>query len=613
MPFAAIRARIGPGGIIVLASVLTALLFALATYPGHWAKRKSGDYFDIDSMMRLVEVRDIVNGRGWYDPVLTQVMRPEGVAMHWSRLVDGPVAGLMALFRPLASAATAETIALTLWPFGLMIAFFALQARIAMRLAGPKITMAALLPALVIAATADWSTHHFLIGNIDHHGAMIVLVLALLALAPSLAAHRGAAIAAGVLVAMIPAVAIEGVPYAVAFLAWAVFAWVIYPARFGQTASLFYGAIAVAGTGFFALLVGPERYSLAQCDVYSLPYAAVLAGGGVGMVAVTRIASGAKSMIVRLGATIPVAALALGVMALTGAECFGGPYHMISPDLQAIWLDRIVDARSLGVLFFGAPMLYSLLLLAPLVALGATIWFTVTATGDERANWWLVLVMLVAGLATMFIQLRGLMFVAAFAVAPCAVLVTRLRPLPDTGRVSAGRYAAWMAAWLGSFAILHYAFIPTNSSAGSMQQAVAAPTRDGLSAVVDTDCMLAASHEELAALDPAVVLSMPGLGVPILLHTPHRIWAATFHRFGQDIVDSLAFFTAADPRQAAAAHAGAYLAVCMTSRESRVYSASAQSGLITQLMAGNPPSWLLPISLQQNTALRIYRIVAPGR
>ncbi|MHA1189856.1 MAG: hypothetical protein ACTSSQ_05270 [Alphaproteobacteria bacterium] len=218
----------------------------------------------------------------------------------------------------------------------------------------------------------------------------------------------------------------------------------------------------------------------------------------------------------------------------------------------------------------------------------------------------------------MFIQLRGLMFVAAFAVAPCAVLVTRLRPPPD-GKLADGRpvpvtrYAAWMAAWLGSFAILHYALIPTNSSAGSMQQAVAAPTQDGLSAVVDTDCMIAASHEELAALDPAVVLSMPGLGVPILLHTPHRIWAATFHRFGQDIVDSLAFFTTADPKQAAATHAGAYLAVCMTSRESRVYSASAQGGLITQLMAGNPPDWLQPVSMRQDTALRIYRIIAPGR
>ncbi|MHA1189857.1 MAG: hypothetical protein ACTSSQ_05275 [Alphaproteobacteria bacterium] len=394
--FVAIHARLGPGRIIVLASVLTALLFALATYPGHWAKRQSGGYFDIDSLMRLVEVRGILAGRGWFDPVLTQVVRPDGVAMHWSRLVDGPVAGLMALLRPLAGVAQAENIALALWPFGLMIAFFALQARIATRLAGQKITMATLLPALVIAATADWSTHHFLIGNIDHHGAMIVLVLALLAIAPSIATHRGAAIAAGVIVTMIPAVAIEGVPYAVAFLAWAVVAWAINPARFCESASLLYGAIAVAAACFLVLLAGPERFSLAQCDVYSLPYAAVLAVGGIGMVAVTRFAGGANSMIVRLGATVPVAALALGVLALTGSECFGGPYHMISPDLQAVWLDRIVDARSLGALFFGAPMLYSLLLLAPLVALGAAIWFTLTATGDERANWWLVLVMLVA-------------------------------------------------------------------------------------------------------------------------------------------------------------------------------------------------------------------------
>jgi hypothetical protein len=51
----------------------------------------------------------------------------------------------------------------------------------------------------------------------------------------------------------------------------------------------------------------------------------------------------------------------------------------------------------------------------------------------------------------------------------------------------------------------------------------------------------------------------------------------------------------------------------MTSRESRVTSAAAPHGLITQLMAGDPPDWLQPTSTRRDTALRIYRIVKPAR
>ncbi len=604
---------IGPSGRIVVFGALTALVFALVTYPGHWAKLQSGQYFDIDSMMRLVEVRDLLDGRGWFDPTQTRVGRPGGVEMHWSRLIDGPVAGLMALLGPFLGPAAAERVAFAVWPFALLFAFFCLQARIATRLAGP----AALFPALVIAATADWSTHHFLIGNIDHHGTMIVLVLALLALAPALGTSRLAAAAAGGIVAVIPAVAIEGVPYAAAFLLWVVLCWIVVPGRIAATLSTFFGAIAAVAFVLFVLLVGPDRYMRTACDVYALPHAAVLMTGGIGMLGVARLAGRDRRAVVRLAATLPVAGMVVAALALTGPACFGGPYHMITPALQELWLDRIVDARSLIALFPGAPLLYSILLIAPLVALGATVRFTLRAGRQDRADWWLVLIMLTAGLATMFIQLRGLMFVAAIAVAPCAVLVCRLRPQPADGvggrngkPASPGiwSYAAWVGAWLGSMAILHYAFIPEHASAGPMQRAVAAPRGDGLKTIIDTDCMRAASHTELAGMAPAQVVAMPGLGVPVLLHTRHRIAAATFHRFGDDIVDMLRLFTEADPNIAADGYAGALLAACLTSRESRVYAAAAPDGLISRLMAGDPPAWLEPVSTRRDTALRIYRI-----
>src|SRR5690606_6021981 len=52
---------------------------------------------DNDSLMRMVEITDLLSGQGWYD--LHQYrMGPEGgFLMHWSRFVDAPIAGLLLL------------------------------------------------------------------------------------------------------------------------------------------------------------------------------------------------------------------------------------------------------------------------------------------------------------------------------------------------------------------------------------------------------------------------------------------------------------------------------------------------------------------------------------
>src|ERR1043165_7742792 len=58
---------------------------------------------DPDDAMRLVLVRDLMSGRGWYDQLVTRLQPPLGTYMHWSRLLDGLLAGLIWLFRLLAA------------------------------------------------------------------------------------------------------------------------------------------------------------------------------------------------------------------------------------------------------------------------------------------------------------------------------------------------------------------------------------------------------------------------------------------------------------------------------------------------------------------------------
>ena len=56
---------------------------------------------DPDDALRLVQVRDLLAGQSWFDLHQYRVAAPEGVAMHWSRLVDVPIAAVILLLKPL--------------------------------------------------------------------------------------------------------------------------------------------------------------------------------------------------------------------------------------------------------------------------------------------------------------------------------------------------------------------------------------------------------------------------------------------------------------------------------------------------------------------------------
>src|SRR5471030_1731840 len=51
-----------------------------------------------DDAMRLTEVRDLLAGQSWFDLTQWRMNAPFGLPMHWSRLIDAPIASLILLF-----------------------------------------------------------------------------------------------------------------------------------------------------------------------------------------------------------------------------------------------------------------------------------------------------------------------------------------------------------------------------------------------------------------------------------------------------------------------------------------------------------------------------------
>src|SRR4029079_4818561 len=75
----------------------------------------SGPTLSTDDAMRLVQVRDLLAGQGWYDLTQYRLSPPEGVVMHWSRLIDVPIAFLIRVTDWAVPAALAERLARTGW------------------------------------------------------------------------------------------------------------------------------------------------------------------------------------------------------------------------------------------------------------------------------------------------------------------------------------------------------------------------------------------------------------------------------------------------------------------------------------------------------------------
>ena len=317
-----------------------------------------------DDAMRLVQVRDLINGQGWFDLFQYRLDPPGGTSMHWTRVVDVPLAALILLLRPLLGTHAAEAATLFLWPTLLFAAAFMLVAAIARQLSG-GISSQAL--AVVLAALSAPALVHFRAGAIDHHNAQIVLLLALVLLTSQIEQSALKAALAGLMASLSLAIGVEMLP-AIAAIGLAVFGLLVLRGAVVSRQVCAFGA-ALAGSSFLLATALLPLHSLASpvCDTLGGPVLLLTAGGGISlmiMVAVDRYHSTVGMRLITGGAS----AIALVVAFLSSfSECIASPYAELDPLVMSIWADQVAESISfvktlqlvpqkvLG--FYGFPML----------------------------------------------------------------------------------------------------------------------------------------------------------------------------------------------------------------------------------------------------------------
>jgi len=546
---------------------------------------------DNDSLMRLVQVRDLIAGQNWFDLHQYRMGPPGGFVMHWSRLVDAPIAGLILLLRPVLGAAGAESAAALAWPTVLLACSLFFLLRSAAAIGGE----AARFPALVLGGTALHFTGIFTPGAFDHHNLQLTLVLAMTA---GLTSGRSlaAAAAAGAAAAASIAVGMETIPYlAAAGLSVAALFW-LRGAEETPSAAGFGAGLAAGAALCLALTVRPSAWSVTACDAFSGAQAgsAVLAGLGLAAVAVL---AGRRGRTTRAVALTALAAASAAFLLAAYPQCLADPYADVPARLRDYWLDWVSEAQSLRSVLASEPAEAAAYYATPLIALGLMLGRLARLAGWREAL--PVAVLLAAAFAVSVWQVRGSTFSLALAVVPLSAWVGRLRARAEGG--SAGAVLKMAGGWLVSFNVVWgVAALLVFGSQGP----------DDAAAEADA-CRGAGAFAALAALPQGTVLAVSNHGAPILAETAHRVLAGPYHR---NIEGNLATIDAmvGTPDEALAIvrrYGVDYLAVCPGNPETQILTARAPGGLLDRIQQGEATGWLEPLTSPEQAPLRLFRII----
>ncbi|WP_176596868.1 MULTISPECIES: hypothetical protein [Sphingobium] len=553
---------------------------------------------DPDDAMRLQQVRDWLHGQGFWDVSQHRVNPPAGGPMHWSRIVDMPIAALIVLLRPLLGAAQAEIAACVLAPLLLLGGLTAALFQAARRATDSGIVA---LLAVALLLTTPTILVQFTPFRIDHHGWQIWM--AAIALCGALDAHRRrGGLMAGLALAIWLQISSEALPYAALFAGtFAMRSW------FDRREAARLSAFAVTlGCGAFALLLllrGAQAPLIRQCDSLSAAYIWPLLAFALATPLALRLL-GTASIQRRFAATATGGVSAIGLFLLTGGACLSGdPFKALGPLAYRLWYLQVKEGRPV---WEQSLMMSGIILLPAVMGLVSTIAAARAAKEPEARERWMVIALLLAGaVAVSILVLRAMSVAHVFALPGIAwLLLTIFRHIQTWTRAAARVLVTAAVAMMLTPAGICGAWIMLTSRTSKEQPET-------------VNCRASAMLTPLHALPKATLFAPLDLGPDILVRTDHSVIGTAHHRNAAGITAVIEGFTA-PPDKAREIIMGLnggkgadYVVTCPQMNEVKHYRADFPQSLAAVLERNKPPHWLQPVPVKG--PLRIYKVVAqPG-
>lgn len=553
-------------------------------------------FADTDDAMRLTMVRDLLAGQNWYDPVQHRLNTPFGAEIHWSRLIDLPIAGLILILRPFAGT-MADIIAVYLWPLILLFCLLAMSTLVTTKLVGRE----GLLPALVLPALSLATLTEFAPDRIDHHSLQILLTLALLYCSMEALSRPRFAIGAGIAAATTLAIGIESLPsVAAAILAFGLM-WVLVPER-ADALRNFGISFAVGTVAHAGIALSPDRWAVPSCDAISLVYVTLAVGVGSGLAGLSLVP--ARHASTRLALGVLVGGVLVVALALAFPDCVRGPYAAVDPWLIERWISRIREAMPLWESVAVNPVYSIAAALPPILALVVTAYRVRFGPREGRGAWLVYGLFLALGVVVMLVQVRGSRMVAGLAIPAGAWLIVAAR-----GRYLAERKVLPTIGLLGSW----IAFAGVAAALLVALVLLAMPGYGQTQAQRDSDqrqkCLIASAFDELAVRPPARIMTFIDLGAHVLAYTPHAVVAAPYHRNQQGVRDTFEFFNQPlDRARSILDERGITLVViCPQMPETKGLADAAKDSFVKLYARNALPDWLIDRS-SETSPLKVYEV-----
>ncbi|HEY4070014.1 MAG TPA: hypothetical protein VGM04_00465 [Sphingomicrobium sp.] len=571
-------------GILALFWLAFSVLITMAS----WHSLQQRQFPDPDDVMRLLQVRDWIGGQSWFDVTQYRLNPPAGVVMHWSRLVDVPIAAVILLTRPYVGEFGAETAALVAVPLLTLGIVMLLVNAIGRRLTSSK-------AALVAAAATPFSLgalKQMRPMRVDHHGWQIVMALAgILAVLDDRPRRSG--VVAGIAMALWLNISIEGLPFAAAV--GALFAWRwLQSANEAERLKSYLASLAISSLLVFGLTHYPSTWLTQPRDVVTPAHLAAFAVAAT--IALITVRPTTVDWRVRLAVLASVGGAALSAIFSIDPHWLKGPFGSLPPLVKEMWYQRVDEGLPVWQVGWDEA---AAAVAQPLVGIVGGIFAVRAASGGERERWIGYLLLLLAATAASAYVIRFGTTASIIALPATAYLCQRAYRRARSLSLMPAR----VVATAGALCIMTPAFaVPLTM----------APMNNRLQRAIDAGsaCTRRSEVEKLRILPTGQIAAPVEITPALLLSTSDSAVATGHHRNASGINDVLELFLSPPSEGAkilARRHVD-YVVFCPGAPESIRFANRGPDGLAAMLQAGKAPSWMQPIEIKDLRGLKIWRV-----
>jgi hypothetical protein len=571
--------------------VLSWLLFCAWFVNSRWTSIQAFALGDTDDNMRMMQVRALLQGQDWFDLRQYRLNPPFGADMHWSRLVDLPLAAIILATRPFVGGPEAERIAIAvapMLPYLILLFGLAVTAR---RLIDPR---AFFLP-IVAMIVAGLTNSMFMPTRIDHHGWQLALLSVSIAGLADPKRVRGG-VTLGLSTALSLAIGLEMVIYLALAGAALVLFWV---ADAGQRRRALAYAVSLGGGVAFAFLVFASNANrLPVCDALSPVWLSNALLGSALLVLMALFTP--PNWKVRLALAAGTAMVMAGFHALAWPHCLTR-LEGVSPEVYDLWLSKVREARPV---YRHGWQVATLILALPVT--GVIGWSLLTwrnrFDADLLRRTIAAAIPAITALLLLFWQTRTGPAAQMLATVGAVAIVWVLAPLADRMGGPLRTLAVVAIALIGFGAVvpLGMKIVPPNMKTPRQVQIERA----------NRMCNFIGSYRPIAQLPKGRVFTFVDYAPRLITVTHHDSVIGPYHRNGEQIADVMKAFrgSAQEARRTFDKYRSDYVLTCPDSSTTTIFMSEAPNGFYAQLSRGNVPDWLTPVPLPEKSPFRMWRI-----